>query len=288
MLPSIRALLAGVIDYAGTFPPAGLSLAAAIDNYARMLASPEGWLLGRFIVPAGSLREFDEKASTVTGAIVDVSVVLGVHPLAHFGDAITYAERERRHYRIASFEFPPLSTAEMRDLSTRVPSTIEAFFEVPIDGQLESRVQMIATIGAFAKVRTGGVAPGAFPTPDGLVRFMEACMDAGVAFKATAGLHHALRGCYPLTYDAGSATDTMHGFLNVAVAAAVLYCGMDSSHAVDALRQEGFDFDNEGVVYKGRIFTAAQLADARQRFFRSFGSCSVDEPAHELARLQLL
>ena len=57
MFASVRALLAGVIDYAGLFPPAKLPLDQAIRNYARYRQEPEGWMLGRFVCPATRLAE---------------------------------------------------------------------------------------------------------------------------------------------------------------------------------------------------------------------------------------
>ena len=48
-----RAFLAGLIDYAGLFPPAALPLGPALAEYARHRAGPDAWMLGRFIVPAG-------------------------------------------------------------------------------------------------------------------------------------------------------------------------------------------------------------------------------------------
>src|SRR5437588_7164766 len=59
MLASVRALLANVIDYAGLFPPARLSMDEAIRNYARYRQEPESWMLGRFICPATRLTELD-------------------------------------------------------------------------------------------------------------------------------------------------------------------------------------------------------------------------------------
>ena len=44
-----------------------------------------------------------------------------------------------------------------------------------------------------------------------------------VAFKATAGLHHPVRAEHPLTYAADAPAPTMHGFLNVFVAAAAAW-----------------------------------------------------------------
>jgi predicted DNA-binding antitoxin AbrB/MazE fold protein len=57
MRQSLRALLAGVIDYAGLFPPAKLPLDEAIRNDARYRREPEGWMLGRFVCPASRLAE---------------------------------------------------------------------------------------------------------------------------------------------------------------------------------------------------------------------------------------
>ncbi len=55
--PSVRALLAEIVDYAGLFPPAQLPLDQAIRNYARYGTEPEAWMLGRFVCPAARLGE---------------------------------------------------------------------------------------------------------------------------------------------------------------------------------------------------------------------------------------
>ncbi len=57
MSSSLRALLAGSVDYAGLFPPARLPLDQAIRNYARYRTDPAAWLLGRFVCPAARLAE---------------------------------------------------------------------------------------------------------------------------------------------------------------------------------------------------------------------------------------
>jgi hypothetical protein len=59
MNASLRALLSGVIDYAGLFPPAKLPLDLAIRNYARYRQEPDAWMLGRFVMPANRLGELD-------------------------------------------------------------------------------------------------------------------------------------------------------------------------------------------------------------------------------------
>src|SRR5262245_35312157 len=57
MLASVRALLTGIIDYAGLFPPAKLPFGEALRNYLRYCTEPESWMLGRFICTAARLRE---------------------------------------------------------------------------------------------------------------------------------------------------------------------------------------------------------------------------------------
>src|ERR1700675_2709132 len=57
---SARALLTGLIDYAGLFPPAALSMEEAVDNYDKYLRGSYSWMLGRFIVPVYRLSEFEK------------------------------------------------------------------------------------------------------------------------------------------------------------------------------------------------------------------------------------
>ena len=55
MLPaSATALLTGVVDYAGLFPPAALAMADAVAEYHAARADGHAWMLGRFVVPARS------------------------------------------------------------------------------------------------------------------------------------------------------------------------------------------------------------------------------------------
>jgi hypothetical protein len=59
---SLTALLAGVVDYAGLFPPAGLSMRDAVQNFAEYKKSSDAWMLARFIVPVARLEEFANEA----------------------------------------------------------------------------------------------------------------------------------------------------------------------------------------------------------------------------------
>ncbi len=57
MAESLRARLRDSIDYAGTFPPASLSLEQAAQNYSAYRRQRESWMLGRMVCPASQLAE---------------------------------------------------------------------------------------------------------------------------------------------------------------------------------------------------------------------------------------
>ena len=58
MLASVKALLSSIVDYAGLFPPAKLSLPEAMATYAQDQMAAYHWMLGQFVLPASRLNEF--------------------------------------------------------------------------------------------------------------------------------------------------------------------------------------------------------------------------------------
>ncbi|MCH8569216.1 MAG: hypothetical protein LAT67_13155 [Balneolales bacterium] len=56
MKASLDRFTRGLIDYAGLFPPAGLGLTDAIENYISYREVPESGILGSFVIPAGQLH----------------------------------------------------------------------------------------------------------------------------------------------------------------------------------------------------------------------------------------
>ena len=51
-------LLRDLIDYAGLFPPASLSILQSVANYDAYARSKWNWMLGRFVVPIARLGDF--------------------------------------------------------------------------------------------------------------------------------------------------------------------------------------------------------------------------------------
>src|SRR6266853_2003382 len=70
MLATVRAFLENLIDYAGMFPPAQLSMPEALRQYTRLAFTPESWMLGRFVCPAAQLGDLEIQvhAASITRA----------------------------------------------------------------------------------------------------------------------------------------------------------------------------------------------------------------------------
>ncbi len=297
----IRILLRDAVDYAGLFPPAQLDMPGAVAEYASYLDSADAWALGRFVVPAARL---DEIVATARARFALGGGALGSQGWrlsAVFGSDIP-ADMERvRAFNAASgtgawtaqvqavelrASTPDAIAAAMRAL----PDDLERFVEIPIDGDVQPLVQAIASAAAFGKVRTGGTSADAFPASEHLVRFLAACIAHDVPFKATAGLHHPVRGEYALTYAPDSSRSTMYGFLNVLLAAAFLRVGAGDTVAQEVLeerRAAAFEFDDGGVSWRGHRLSTEELAAART-VTRSWGSCSFREPIDDLSTLGML
>lgn len=157
-----------------------------------------------------------------------------------------------------------------------VSSSKPSYCEVAID-QLDA----VKEAGSFAKIRTGGVTPESIPSVDALAEFITACANRRLPFKATAGLHHAIRGPYALTYEPGAPIATMHGFVNVFVAATFAWAAYPLRPILEETDPGAFQFD-DGLQWRGLSLSRAQIEDCRENFLHSFGSCSFEEPIADL------
>ena len=64
---ALAELLAHAVDYAGLYPPAALSMAAAVREYETQRNGAYSWALGRFVVAAGQLDAFVAARGTLGG-----------------------------------------------------------------------------------------------------------------------------------------------------------------------------------------------------------------------------
>jgi hypothetical protein len=295
MTAPLHALLEGVVDYAGLFPPAGLDMRAAVTNYASYLASDDAWMLGRFVLPLARLDEFEGERLAMEGEHGArrwrLSGLTGGDVMSDVALATEFNSRGGTGAIVDSLEAKLATVEEVRRLASRLPGDMELYVEIPVADDPAPLVRAIADVGAKAKIRTGGVTPAAFPPSAQIIRFMRRCIEAGTAFKATAGLHHPLRAQYRLTYEPDAPSGTMFGFLNVFLAASLLCAGGSDEDAVALLEETSandLEFSGAEARWRSHRLTTDQLRDARRALARSFGSCSFREPVDDLHALSLL
>jgi hypothetical protein len=287
----MRAAFAQIVDYAGLFPPASCSMADAVRQYDTYRKSGDGWMLGRFVVAAMRLQEF--AAAIAEGGVViertdpwHLSVVMGVHVPGELARIAAFgAEWEERGVFASAVELKVTSVGQVQVVGEQIPRAFVRYFEVPQRGPYDALLEAIVNAGARAKLRTGGTSPGLFPESDVVARFLVAATGCDVPFKATAGLHHPWRGDYPITYAADAPRERMHGFVNVLVATAEAIRSGDTRTVraiVDESDRVAFAPSADGITWRDREYSVAELTTAHERGFVGFGSCSFREPVDEL------
>jgi hypothetical protein len=234
-----RAALSALIDHAPLFPPASLSVPDAIAEDRRARADEHAWLLARLVWPSSKLDELEGEDRALS-VLLDEGLSVPVTQSPHVEAIETRWE------------------AGLEGLAG------EAYVELPLDDELGDRVAALAACGLRAKVRCGGAE---VPSAAALGRFLRACREAGVPFKATAGLHHPL------------AAPGRHGFLNVLAA-----CAFED----DAALEGEVELDADGLRWRDRGAGADEVARVRREQLVAVGSCSFFEPVDDLRKLGVL
>ncbi len=296
--PALRVLLYGIVDYAGLFPPTSLGMSAAAQEYAGHRQGADAWALGRFVLPAARLDEFDTAAAEVLPRDAANSWALSALLGSHLEEDLDRVEKFNERHLDARSGAVLVDTVELKTHTPREVSRagelldrrFDTYMEVPVLDDPAELIAEIAQTTAKAKIRTGGVTPDAFPTSAQVVRFIQRCIAHEVSFKATAGLHHPWRAVYPLTYAADAPTGPMFGFLNVLLSTSALLAGLPEESAIALLEERNAStvrFDRNGVTWRGQVMSMDVLDQARESMV-SFGSCSFSEPVADLRTMHLL
>jgi hypothetical protein len=331
MTPTLRALLTGLIDYAGLFPPAKLPLDQAIRNYAAYRRSADRWMLGRFIVPVTQLNELGHFGSLFRESPPFAFSFLGrggnsekefFHNLAEDLTAIEdFREGFSSWVAVGSLEVKlpdemcrPQDYEAICSLLQRTVEQIKAdgspglsvFCEIGLAPSwraalhtVHAALQHVRRIArsqpggelqrgcvAGFKVRCGGLDAAAFPTTEQVAEVIASCQKHGIAFKATAGLHH------PFRHYSNDVVAHMHGFVNVFAAAALASANdLEADTVRELLEDENpqhFLFEDTHLSWGNYRAGISQIERSRLLLATSFGSCSFDEPRDDLRALGLL
>ena len=297
---TLPVLLAGAVDYAGLFPPAALSMGAAVRRYAADRRGAERWMLGRFVVPVARLEEFEAAAlDLLPEAVDDEPWHLSVLASDVTADLARAAAFNARHapdtdagravvdaVEWCAPDVGALGTAA--DARARHLPNAPLYVEVPRGADADAFAREAAGHELRLKLRAGGVTADAFPTPDAVLAFLVASVRQQVPVKLTAGLHHPLRGEHALTYEPASAHGMMFGFVNVLLAAALLHAGHAPAAVAPLLDERdpgAFAFTGDAATWRALTVDAAAIAAARACTLVAFGSCAFDAPVRDLRAL---
>ncbi|PSQ63410.1 MAG: hypothetical protein BRD25_04535 [Bacteroidetes bacterium QH_1_61_8] len=322
--PSLQTLLGEILDYAGLFPPADLSLPRAMQNYADYREEREAWMLSRFVLPVRRLSDLTPFQRHFSGEDPYRFSVLGtggndqdafLNALDRDLEVIDAFDEEYGGRAEADIMEVPIPSSLIGSARADVASFLEAvdqhiveagtaqldfFFELPLRAEAVDQLPAIcaavadhnsaqavparSTVGL--KMRCGGAEPKDVPSLEHAAALITACRDAGVPFKATAGLHHPIRH-----YDDGLDTE-MHGFINI-FAASVLAAEhrLDADQVRAILAEDAannFRFEKEAFSWKELGASIEGIRHTRQHLALSFGSCSFEEPIDHLRDLDML
>jgi hypothetical protein len=308
---SLKIFLDGIIDYAGIFPPAKLPLKDAYENFLMYQKDDRGILVSNFIC---SLDQLDELGKLIKASsdefILPLSIVCQYNEnynsdLNIIGD---FLNENQGKVSINNLEIKVPGefynneknfSGLLSNISDKKNEVINdktfLFYEGNINGDYENNFKFLIGVieihnekykDSGFKLRTGGVEAALFPTSEQVVYAMRKCLDRGVSFKATAGLHH------PFRHYNDSVKTKMHGFINLFGAGIITYRhNITDKEMIEMLEEEDhdkFNFTDDDFIYRGWEISNDEIALARKEFMISFGSCSVDEPVDDLKKLGLI
>jgi hypothetical protein len=309
-----KTFLAGLIDDAGLFPPASLSMDDAVAAHQASREGENGWMLSRFICPASRLPELAKQIAQVEAATPwRISVILdtasgerwldgGVTDLSAARDFTSHAGGGAKVELLEGVLPPALEAPLLRKFvdaveSGELPSPVSPYFELPGSAPIPETLRVIAEVRdgmndanvclpPGAKLRCGGASEDLFPTPARVASFIHHCNRLGIPFKATAGLHHPFRHL-----DAATGF-VQHGFVNLVGAAILSSAGQLGERQLEELIADenpaSFSVTPQGVSWRDHSASESEIAAARGSLFTSYGSCSFAEPVEDLTALGIL
>jgi hypothetical protein len=237
--------------------------------------APYGRLVGPLVVPASALHELRRFVGDGPPFAVAVTLAGGPEQIPEVLEAAPQLPVEIIALEVAvPVDMPVASLLAAIESSVR-DAPLDVYVEVPRDDRRDPL--LAALTGRYrAKFRTGGVRAELYPSEDELAASIHAAIAAWVPFKATAGLHHAVRNTDPST------NFEQHGFLNLLLATAVAVDGGSPDDIRSALAER------DGTALATRVRALGDGPTAARTRFTSFGTCSISEPVQELTDLGLL
>jgi hypothetical protein len=312
---SLSLFLNGIMDYAGLFPPASLTLHNSYSNYLKHIESPLSWMLAKFVIPAGKLAELAEiyerfdVSNKVPLSILFNSAETDEAFNSSFNNDIKAVKefREKIEEKVTADAFEVKIPVDIKDdekkllkflvninsnLEKKLKLDVPVFLESPPDAVMPIVIDVISQFNIENKkrygykLRTGGVEKSAIPDAGVIATAIKIVQNHEMPIKFTAGLHHPFRH-----FNEGIQA-YMHGFINV-FAASVLNCTHNiNRHEIKEIlldeNQDDFEFHDTFFKWKNLVELNSLIEDARKNYIISFGSCSFGDPVKDLKDFELL
>jgi hypothetical protein len=280
-------LLGSLFDDASLFPPAALPMSDAVTGHIRHQLAWYNAMTGPFSCADAKLTELRTALTAANLAEIDLALIVtgGAGSVAAAVDDVAVDPR----LRLRSVEVPTkLDTAadpvRMRQAVDQVLAALDAvrlagaagYAEIPLTANGADVLRRVEDHGYRPKLRTGGPAAAAFPDEPALAACLVALADRRLAFKCTAGLHHAIR------HTAADTGFEHHGFLNLLLAVTAAADGAPADDVAAILA------DRDGASIAARVAGLdPQDASRARALLASVGTCSIDEPVADLVALGL-
>lgn len=312
---SKTALLGGILDYAGTFPPARLPLSDALkESVAFRNNGKHPWLSTRMALGVQDLRQVTEdlllsvagpgttwvftaiaakgdeatQSTYLRSVESDLEVIDGFNEVGRHG----ICRRFINAYETKLPSQPQIAqqtVGEVVQLLSMHAKGIRPIFEIDLSGPWRERLAGVAQSiqnrpdhenkrgsQPGLKVRTGGADAA---SAEQLCRVISECASYSMCFKATQGLHEAL------------SHDGAFGFLNVFSALNYHWIlGESKFGKIEILEllsdpdPGAFDFGERYLRWRNHRISIDEIEAARQEHQGCFGSCSLSEPDESLSR----
>jgi hypothetical protein len=276
--PGVPPLLARLVDDAALFPPSGVNVVDAVKSHLAARRAPYAGVIGFLQCPIsrlGALVSALRKARPAQPVALSLVADTGLGGLPK---AISTALDNTKLLDLRMIEVPAPSDVDANwlvQLTEFVPDDVVRVVE-PRRGRPEwlTGVRRVAEAGCWPKLRCGGQSVESFPSVEEVADFLAIATSTGRPFKATAGLHHAVR-----QHDQSTGL-THHGLLNMLVGTA---------HAVSgAGAHEALRCTDAATLAAEASALSEDSARVVREVFACYGSVSLTDPVVDLVRLGLL
>lgn len=302
--------LENLIDYAGLFPPANLSLTEAVTNYASYINSEDDWMLGPFVLPVTRINEIHVYENlfssqkplllSIVGRKSESEQEFVAQLKEDFAQINSFMLNSVQWLRIDAFEaaLPPIvpNIKFLESISAEAAKLeMKVFCEVPLLKNQDWKKELTSTLDQIAsfninkknklgvKLRTGGIQAEMFPSAEQVAFVLGLCRERNLALKFTAGLHH------PIRMFRNEVNTKMHGFLNIFLGGMLAYSNnLEEETIVEILSDENkahFSISPDRLSWRNFSITSQEIKVLRKSSLCSFGSCSFVEPRDEFEEL---